>query len=155
MHLICRISKYIFVVNKYRNAFLTKKLLPRCYSAIPNYEIDLQLHGKPLNKYISSLEREYQSLSNDSSKSRDLRKRELEPVIKILQKRNRIVENLVNLSELLNSNDEELKKLAEQEKQEFETRIKELDEHLLLSLIPKDKEETFDSLIVERQRRNL
>lgn len=153
MHLICRISKYIFVVNTFQNSVLTKNVFPllRFYSAKSNYEINLQLHGKSLKKYISSLEREYQSLFNDNSKSRDLRKQELQPVMHILERRSMIVENLVNLSELLNSNDEDLKKLAEQEKQELEIKIKELDEHLLLSLIPKDKEEMFDSLILEVQ----
>lgn len=153
MHLICRISKYIFLANKYQNSKLTKNLfsLSRFYSVKPNYELDLQINRKSLKKYISCLVREYQTLLNDNSKSKDLRKRELEPVIHILKERNTVVENLLNLDELLNTNDEDLKKLAVQEKQEFEIKMKELDDHLLLSLIPKDTEETFDSLILEVQ----
>lgn len=144
-------TKYFFLLSKYRTC-LTRNLPSkcRCYST-SDYSLDLQIKGKSLKQYISSLQNEYQSISNGSLKSSEYRKRELEPVMRILTERNRIIENIQNLNELLESNDEDLKKLAEHEKQEFETKINDLDENLMLSIIPKDPEERFDSLILEVQ----
>lgn len=125
--------------------------ISRCYSDFPNNELDLTLQGKSLNKYICSLLKEYESLSDPNNTISSSRKRVLEPIICSLNKRNKILENLKNLKELLQNDDADLKELAKQEQKELEAKIKEADENLLLALIPKDKDETFDSLILEVQ----
>lgn len=152
MQLFFRTPKYLVLLNKYQKC-LSKNVPSKCrfYSTSSDYILDLKIQGISLKNYISSLEKEYQSTSNGTLRLSDFRRRELEPVIRILTERNKIIGNIKNLKELLESNDGDLKKLAEQEKQEFENKIKELEENLLFALIPKDTEERFDSLILEVQ----
>lgn len=151
MQLISRTSKYLFFLKKYQKCLSRNLSSKYRFYSTSDYILDLKIQGKSLKNYISSLEKEYQSISNGTLKSSDFRRRELEPVMRILTERNRIIENIKNLKELLESNDGDLKKLAEQEKHEFEKKIIELEENLFFALIPKDTEERFDSLILEVQ----
>lgn len=145
-------SKKFLFGNKHIKRFLNNvSSICRLYCSFPSYEYDLTLKGKSLKNYISFLIKEYESLSVSESEMSDFRKRELQPIIYFMNNRDKIVKNLQNLKELLQSTDIGIQELAKQEQQELEAEIKELDKKLLLTLIPKDKDSTFDSLILEVQ----
>lgn len=137
-----------FKSHKKLSTFLTSNFSAKFST---NFESDIRVQGLSLKNYLVHLEREYQSLSNDNSKSSIIRKLEIEPAIHILSQRKELLHDLKNLNDLLNSKDEALRELAEQEKQEFETQLKQLNDELLSALIPKDKEEYFDTIFLEVQ----
>ncbi|CAG9827230.1 unnamed protein product [Diabrotica balteata] len=138
--------KYIKLLNGIRgNDIYSKKK----FSAVPNYEIDLKVNGTSLNNYIKKLQTEYEILNRDAINNK--RKMELQPIIQILTDRKVLVSNIYNLKELLEDTDTDIKKLAEEEKLNFENHLKDLDDHLLKSLIPIEKEDLHNSIILEVQ----
>lgn len=112
-----------------------------------SYELNLKVKDVSLNKYITRLQNEYETLIKDPSKSRRLA--ELQPIINILEERKDIVENITNLSELLQENDKDLRKLAEDEKTIYEEKIKAIDADLYEVLLPVNKEDYHDSIVLE------
>lgn len=134
-----------------------KQLIPatkidsfRYYCLDAKYDLELEIQGKSLSKYIKSLQKEFQLLSENNNVSSN-RWRELKPVMEILETRKTIIENIANLKEFFEEKDEELKKLAEDEKGQLESKLKELDENLLMALIPSENDLSFNSLILEVQ----
>lgn len=152
---IFKILKYLLHFNRPNSVILRKHFYStsRFNNVSTSYDqLNQKLHGKSLIQYISHLEKEYQYLSNPTNKRLESRKRELEPFIYALNERNKIVDDLQKLKELIDgSSDSDLKKLAEQERLDLEAKIKKTEENLLLTLIPKDKEDAFDSLVLEVQ----
>lgn len=127
-----------------------KAFFGKFYSTAAKYEINVAINGKSLKNYVQALEKEYEKLASGNSPD-SARRSELQPVVNILEERKKIVDNLINLNEFLESGDEELIKLAKEEENGFKTKINQLDEHLLATLLPYDKESHFDSLILEVQ----
>ncbi|CAH1965733.1 unnamed protein product [Acanthoscelides obtectus] len=120
------------------------------YSTITKPEQELiAVKGVNLNKYIQSLENEYNSLTKNQVQNH--RYVELQSIMKVLQERRAVVENINNLKELLSSEDKEMKQLAEEEKKKFETNLNKLDNNLIESLIPLDKEDACDTMVLEVQ----
>ncbi|KAG5878664.1 hypothetical protein JTB14_015597 [Gonioctena quinquepunctata] len=73
------------------------------------------------------------------------------PARYILKDRKTLVNNINNLKDLLIEQDNEMRQLAEEEKNGFENQIREVDEKLLHSLIPVNKEDLCDSAVLEIQ----
>nr|CAH7722826.1 unnamed protein product [Callosobruchus chinensis] len=117
-------------------------------SAKPEQQL-LAIKGINLNTYIQSLENELKILTRNNIKNN--RYLELQNVMKILQERHTVLDNIKNLKELLSSEDNEMKHLAEEEKKKFEVNISELDKKLIESLIPGDKDDICDNMILEVQ----
>nr|CAI5862427.1 unnamed protein product [Callosobruchus analis] len=69
----------------------------------------------------------------------------------ILKRRHIVIDNLKNLKELLSSEDNEIKELVDEEKKKFEANINELDKKLIESLIPVDKDDICDTMVLEVQ----
>ncbi|RZC31760.1 peptide chain release factor 1-like, mitochondrial, partial [Asbolus verrucosus] len=102
-----------------------------------------------LDNYIKHLEKEYEEISNATNFSLKSKLVELQPVIDILNERKTTVDNIRNLTELLNEKDEDIRKLAEEEKIIFEDRIKLIDDELLETILPTDEEDLCNSIVLE------
>ncbi|CAH1183180.1 unnamed protein product [Phaedon cochleariae] len=130
--------------------FKSNLSLRRKYSSLPSYDLNLKLNGTSLNNYIINLQNEYDNLlkNNINSGKRWL---ELQPIIQILKDREDIVKNLNNLKELLEEKDSEIAKMARDEKVEMEEQISKVDKKLIQALIPVDKEDVCNDIVLEVQ----
>ncbi|GLV38822.1 mitochondrial translation release factor 1 [Carabus blaptoides fortunei] len=69
--------------------------------------------------------------------------------MQIINQRNRMLEHILSLNELLKDNDDEMKKLAEDEKKTYEAKMATVEQELLESLIPADDQDFCDSVVLE------
>ena len=102
-----------------------------------------------LQNYIKQLEQEYEDASKGNNFALKTRVHELQPLIQILQERKAIVDNITNLQDLLNEKDDDIKKLAEEEKVTFEKTLATVDEKLLDAVLPPDKDDECRSMVLE------
>lgn len=116
-----------------------------------NFEIDLKIRGISLNVYIKKLEKEYADLCESAKYVTSPRWNELNPIIHILKERQAFVENIKNLTELLKEDDIEIRKLAEEEKLQFESKIRLTDENLVQALFPVNEEDACSAIVLEVQ----
>lgn len=131
-----------------RNNFVFNKC-NKVFYITSKYDLDLTVKGVSLQNYIKKLEQEYEGFLSLNSFTSNTRFQKLRPLIESLKERKVIVENILNLSELLNEKDTDIRKLAEEEKVSFENKIKEIDEKLLEAILPSDKEDECDSIVLE------
>lgn len=120
----------------------------RLCSAAVNYNINLKIKGVAVNKYVENLKMEYEKLL-DKGETNSKRFLALQPLIKILREREDIVSNIRNLAELLNENDGDMRKLAEDEKRLYEEKISTLDGELVELLLPVETADACNSIILE------
>ncbi|KAJ3656145.1 hypothetical protein Zmor_015243 [Zophobas morio] len=113
------------------------------------YDINLTVRGVSLQNYIKQLEQEYEDASKGNNFALKTRVHELQPLIQILQERKAIVDNITNLQDLLNEKDDDIKKLAEEEKVTFEKTLATVDEKLLDAVLPPDKDDECRSMVLE------
>jgi peptide chain release factor 1 len=95
------------------------------------------------------LQQEYKNLSQENNLSAKTRILELQPVIDFLNERKSVVDNIQNLAELLNEKDDDIKKLAKEEKETFENTIKTIDRNLLEALLPTDDDDECNAIVLE------
>ncbi|XP_057668121.1 peptide chain release factor 1-like, mitochondrial [Diorhabda carinulata] len=126
------------------NAISIKK-----YGIIHNNEIDLKVNGISLNNYIKKLQLEFDILNRDGINNE--RKNELLPIIQILNKRQLLVNNINSLEDLFKDNDTDIRKLAKEEKHNYEKMLEQLDKQLLQNLLPTDREDFYNSIVLEVQ----
>lgn len=119
--------------------------------SVNNFDIDLKIRGICVNDYIKKLEKEYADLCEVTNHVRSSRWRQLNLLIQILKERRTFVEDIKNLNELLKENDSEIKKLAEEEKHQVESKIKQIDGRLLEALFPVKEEDACDAIVLEVQ----
>lgn len=136
----------------------SKRTLQECLTVLNNKkylsalssQIDSKINNKDIHKYVQKLQKEYEELSesefNEAKKNRLL---ELEPVMQILKEREDTARNISGLKELLEDKDNDIKKLAEEEKKQLEEKIEQLDEHLKEALIPTDDSDSYKSIVLE------
>ncbi|XP_060518760.1 peptide chain release factor 1-like, mitochondrial [Cylas formicarius] len=115
------------------------------------YDLHLKIGNVSLKNYISKIESEYQTLSTQEHFTKSKQWLHLQPVIGLLEQRSNLVDNLENLKELINSGDKDLSKMALEEKSQFENKLLELDEELLEALLPEEKDDNCDSIVLEIQ----
>ncbi|XP_044268823.1 peptide chain release factor 1-like, mitochondrial [Tribolium madens] len=141
MFLIQRVllRKKYFTLHKWHQVFYTTS----------KYDLDLSIRGVSLQNYIKRLEEEYETLLKLNNYTANSRFHQLQPLINTLNERKAAVDNIQNLSELLNEKDDEIRKLAEEEKLFFEGRIKSIDDKLLDAILPSDKEDQCSSIVLE------
>lgn len=120
----------------------------RLCSATVNYNINLKIKDVAVNKYVENLKMEYEKML-DKGETSSKRFLALQPLIKILREREDIVRNIRNLEELLNENDGDMRKLAEDEKKLYEEKIKTLDGELVELLLPVESVDACNSIILE------
>ncbi|KAJ8968714.1 hypothetical protein NQ314_002169 [Rhamnusium bicolor] len=137
-----QIDKYWISVNN---------LCYKEYGTCPDYNVDLKIPEISLNNYFKNLEKEYEELCKRSNYASESRWIELHPIVQIYRDRQVLVENIYKLKELLQDNDDEIRQLAEEEKYQFESKIKETDQKLLDALLPDNNEDSCDSLVLEVQ----
>lgn len=123
----------------------------RCYSTQLKFDVDLNIRGISLRNYIRKLEKEYLDLSRSISHKSNPRWLELSRVMQVLKKRETVVANIVGLQELLSGTDKELIELAENEKLQLELVVKQLDKKILDTLVPDEKEDLYNSVVLEVQ----
>lgn len=119
---------------------------------ISSRTINLKINGVSLNKYIVQLESEYKLLNTKAPNLKlDGKERllQLQPIINIIQDRNCLVDNVLNLKDLLEDNDTEIQKLAIEEKVSFEEKIKLMDDTLLEALLPTDESDNCNAIVLE------
>ncbi|XP_023028249.2 mitochondrial translation release factor 1 isoform X2 [Leptinotarsa decemlineata] len=142
-------SLFAFPLNLRSCRNVPKHFFNKFYCNLSPYNINLELNGTSLNNYIKKLEKEYELLNQSNThRSRWI---ELQPVMQLLEDRRNIVHNIDNLKDLLSENDNEMRKLVEEEKSVLEGQIKEVDEKLLQALIPTNKEDICDAIVLEVQ----
>lgn len=129
--------------NRFSN--LAQKRL--CCAAV-DYKINLKIKDVAVNKYVENLKVEYENMleKGETSSKRFLA---LQPLIQVLRDREDIVSNIRNLQELLNENDSDIRKLAEDEKKLYEEKIKMIDDNLIELLLPVERADTCNSIILE------
>ncbi len=72
---------------------------------------------------------------------------ELRPIVEKIQEYKNIQKDILNLNELVKDNDLEISKIAEPELIEKKTQIKDLEQELLKLLIPKDENDSKNSIL--------
>lgn len=112
-------------------------------SAINSYELTFE--NVSLTNYVNNLIKEYEELKSKGTINE--RFHDLNEIMNLLDERKTLVGNIINLKDLLQETDIDLKKLADEEKNNYESKIQVIDENLQEMLLF-DKEET-DSLILE------
>ncbi|XP_019864897.1 peptide chain release factor 1-like, mitochondrial [Aethina tumida] len=120
--------------------------LARKYSN--KYDLNLQLNDVSLNNYVNKLNDVYRNICEGKSISDNSKYNLITTVGKILERRGSIVENIKNLQDLIDDKDNEISNLAQEEKVQFESEIKQIDEQLIDTLLPQDELE-YDSIILE------
>lgn len=151
--MFCRTSQFIssqlfYNINKHNLKHLLQcnNTQRYCkYSTIQNIDKNI------IENYVKHLENEHRKLSErktlDNASTKYLQ--DLSSVMQIINERNRMAQHLVNLNELLEDNDEELKKLAVDEKKAYEEKLNDIEQDLLESLIPVDVQDLCDSVVLE------
>lgn len=112
-----------------------------------SYNLDIKFENVPLSKYLNNLKSEYNDLKRQGITNR--RFEELHPIATVLEERNEIVNNISNLKDLLQDKDNDIKQLAEEEKCMYESKIKTIDENLTEILIFSNKDDDYDSIVLE------
>ena len=72
---------------------------------------------------------------------------ELRPIVEKIQEYNNLQKDILNLNELVKDNDLEISKIAETELIEKKNQIKDLEQELLKLLIPKDENDSKNSIL--------
>ncbi len=72
---------------------------------------------------------------------------DLRPIVEKIQEYNNLQKDILNLNELLKDNDLEISKIAESELIEKKNQIKDLEQELLKLLIPKDENDSKNSIL--------
>lgn len=114
-------------------------------------ERELKVYSIDVKDYISKLQSEYLELIKVDSYMSNPRCIELQPLINIITKRDELIANIVDLKELAASSDKELASLAKEEETELESKLEHLEEALLDVLLPEDRKDSFDTIILEVQ----
>lgn len=127
-----------------------KKIYPLTYGFF-KFNSFHNINKTLVEKYISNLENEYKNIVDRkiSDVNTENRVKQLNPIMHIINEKNRITEHYASLKELLEDNDAEMKKLAEEERQIYENKLALIEEELLESLIPIDSRELCDSIVLE------
>lgn len=101
-------------------------------------------------RYIENLRFEYENLMNETklNKTKIQRLQYLKPIIEIINKQNEILSNVEALKEISDSENEEMKKLVLEEKQEFSKKLDYLEENLREALL-NDNEDQCNSILFE------
>lgn len=118
------------------------------FCTVPDYKNCLKLNGISLNNYIEKLQKEFEVLNKENINNS--RKLELQPIMQIVNERNHLINNIHNLKELLEEKGD-LRELAVDEKSNYEKQLESLDKKLLHSLVPTDKNDLYDTLVLEVQ----
>ncbi|KAJ3632406.1 hypothetical protein MTP99_009418 [Tenebrio molitor] len=130
-----------------KNIYNQLHKIPYCTSS--KYDLDLTIKGVSLRNYVMHLQQEYKNLSQENNLSAKTRILELQPVTDFLNERKSVVDNIQNLAELLNEKDDDIKKLAKEEKETFENTIKTIDRNLLEALLPTDDDDECNAIVLE------
>ncbi len=87
--------------------------------------------------------------NNDSNELIKLNREysELRPIVEKIQEYNNLQKDILNLNELVKDNDLEISKIAESELIEKKNQIKDLEQELLKLLIPKDENDSKNSIL--------
>ncbi|CAH0557264.1 unnamed protein product [Brassicogethes aeneus] len=112
------------------------------------YDLDLKLNGISLNNYVRSIQNEYFNICKGNSENKDNSWSFITPVGRLLEERDKVIQNLNNLTELLNENDKDLKSMALEEKIQWEENINNIDNQLISTLLPFDENE-HNSMVLE------
>lgn len=132
-------------VSKYKH-FYNNKFSSQLYKYSTTADIDKSL----INNYIKNLQQEYQKYVEQKKDSvGDMRLNYLKPIIEVSKQRNKILELLQGIEELLNEKDIEMKKMAKEEYLLYEKKLLQIEEDLLELLIPINHEDSYNSIILE------
>nr|AEE62985.1 unknown [Dendroctonus ponderosae] len=135
------------VLRSHPKCMTFPKYLFRCLSN----KRELKVYNIDVKDYIAKLQSEYLELLKVDSYMSNPRCIELQPVINIITKRDELITNIVDLKELAASPDKDLAALAKEEETELETKLYHLEETLIDALLPEDREDSFDTIILEVQ----
>ena len=110
-----------------------------------------------LDKQFSIILQKFESIENslnnmnnvDSNELIKLNREysELRPIVEKIQEYNDLQKDILNLNELVKDNDLEISKIAESELIEIKNKIKDLEQELLKLLIPKDENDSKNSIL--------
>lgn len=121
--------------------------ISRQLHVLPNYDLDITINGVSVNKYVNKLEDVYHTLKHTSQDHKVLI--EIEPAIQILGERKKLVDMLTNLHELLNDEDKEMQKIAEDEKKCFIDKINIIDKQLEEALLNIGSNDDHNAILLE------
>lgn len=117
----------------------------RCLYSTDPYQ--LQFENVPLTKYVDSLIKEYEELKNKNVHSE--RVHELSMLMDQLHERKIVVDNLLNLKELLQDKDADIRSLAEEEKRTYDEQMQIIDENVKELLVSSSEEDNCKSMVLE------
>lgn len=113
-------------------------------------EVDLKFNDISLTKYVHHLQAEHKKLKEQPvSRTTSQRLLELQPIMDALQRRQSLVDDIINLKELLTEKDDEMRKLAESEKSNYNEDISKVDEELIQLLMPSDVDDCRNAIHFE------
>lgn len=128
----------------YRNVWLS-------HSTACNSKTPLCINDVSLDEYISRIQQEYVEISKSDSYLTASRYHELKPIITILEERHTVLGNISSLRELIESGDQDVSNMAKDEKRQLGDKLEELDNNLIEAILPHNKEDLFDSILLEVQ----
>ncbi|KAB0797931.1 hypothetical protein PPYR_08924 [Photinus pyralis] len=136
------------ILNSYQHFKRSKQF----YNTSSNYAVNLHVNNVNLNNYIIKLKKEYDELNSVTAAllpKQEQRLAVLQPTITILQVRNDVIDNITNLTSLLQDDDPAIRLLAEEENESFREKLKCIDEELLQTLLPLDDDDKCNAIILE------
>lgn len=138
---------YISKLYNKRTGFISNKIVNLNNYTSNSYKLNLKATSTDLTEYVARLRTEYEDLSRKGKLTRRLV--ELQPIIDILERRDGLIDNIMNLKELLEDPDNDIKRLAEEERKFFEANLKLLDDQLEEVLLPSDDFDSSKSILLE------
>lgn len=114
---------------------------------VSKYSTSLNIDKNLLNKYLDNVKHEYERINKNEMNSKKLK--HFFPIIQILNERDKILELLKSVKELSKENDEEMRKLAEEEAKMYENKILTIEEQLIESIIPENVNDSCNKIILE------
>lgn len=138
------------ILNIFRqHTCLSAKKYYKFYSTDLNYQFNLKIKNVSITDYVNSIRKEYNEFYEGKTEINSAQLIEFKPVIQLLNERENLVKNIHEANELLEDKDEELRKLASEEKSQYEQCIREIDEKILANLLPTGKEDEINSVVLE------
>lgn len=145
-----RVSSYIRpYISKYgRYGNFNCSYTPPCYYCTTSLKLSQDITDS-LKDYINKLHSDYTELVKSQNYATNPKLVELGPLADILTARTDILANISSLKELINSEDADMSQLAKDERKELEGKLDHLDQVLIDKLVPDDREDSFQSIILE------
>ncbi|XP_018319513.1 peptide chain release factor 1-like, mitochondrial [Agrilus planipennis] len=112
---------------------------------LPKYDFDVKVDNVLLNNYLNHIEEKY--ISKDGILN--LKEEKLKPVLHLLLQKKDVINDLKNLKELLQDDDNDLKQLAETERQVLEEKLRAIGNEIIKALLAMHGEHQCNAIILE------